>query len=861
MLPASLKNKIINTYATQKDLELEARFGDFIKNRFQPGVNRQTFNRVKAYFDKNAKAEHVKTTDYIMGRVRKSVYIDGSVAWITKEKVWNEENKDYGIRYSMSKEIPVAPITTHFNPEMIREKNRFSYLVFGDTVRIDLTIVNMVSSKKDDVTFEVEVELIDSKALTNFEKAIAVTLRLILDTIILYTDKEKTIIANEVNSILGSNKRGYIDNYPLVQARNLKLRDMVYGGLIGNPKTGYSITHKADGERRMLYFSKSGVWLVSPNSMTKLSETTISSLTGTILDGELVPLEKRLEGAPKVKFWFIAFDTLAWNDNKSIQDSPHNIRMQYAQEVADKMKGDVIRVNTKNFHVFETPDEFFKLMRDMFREQLILPYKQDGFMFTPENTVYNPHSDKFPLYKRKLTDHPDICKWKPKEELTIDLLIKWKAVPSGKVLELYTVDKGNEVLFTKFPNVDVENVLTINLPSNSIVEYGYNYEKKILEPRRVRVDKRFPNRKDVVEDVAQDILNPLDEETMKGDTFTLLRKYHNSVKKNLFEKAGGKTLLDIGSGYGGDLGKWKAYDKIVAVEPDLEHIEEMKKRLVTYGMENKVKIVHAGGQETEKITNAVKEWIGGRVDTISNMLSLTFFWQSSELVESLVNTIISNIKEDGKYIFLTMDGDLVEQTFEPAFGTGLVLNKLKLGPAMLEYKGDLNPKELFIDIEGTIVEKQREWLVRLDDLKLRLDKYGFEIKMIHKANEEKFLTESEMMMTRMYTYGMFGRKDIVSELEFINFEKQVKQMKHIPESETSVMPLNIPQKEELPSETKVVVSLPPLKQVLPPLKAEIPKPELPPLKAEIPKPELPPLKAEIQKQELPHLKHELKPLK
>jgi len=845
MLPALLKNKIINTYATQKDLELEARFGNFIKHRFQPGVTRQTFNRVKAYFDKNAQAEHVKTTDYIMGRVRKSVYTNGKTVWITKERVWNEENKDYGIRYSMSKEIPVAPITSHFVPEMIREKNRFSYLVFGDTVRIDLTIVNMVSSTKknvkDDITFEVEVELIDEKALTNFEKAIGVTLRLILDTIILYTQKEKINIANEINSILGSNKRGYVDNYPLVQARNLKLRDMVYGGLIGNEKTGYSITHKADGERRMLYFSRSGVYLASPNSLTKLSDTSIPNLTGTILDGELVPLDKRLEGAPKVKFWFLAFDTLAWNNNKSVQDSPHNIRMQYAQEVANSMKGDLIRVNTKNFHVFETPDEFFKLMRDMFREQLILPYMQDGFMFTPENTVYNPHSDKYPLYKRKLSDYPDICKWKPKEELTIDLRIKWKAVPNGKILELYTVDKGNEVLFDKF-NVDSENSMTINLPSNSIVEYGYNYEKDILEPRRVRVDKRFPNRKDVVEDVAQDIMNPLTKETMQGDTFTLLRKYHNSIKKKLFEKAGGKTLLDIGSGYGGDLGKWKQYSKIVAVEPDLEHIEELKKRLVTYEMQDKVKIVHAGGQETEKISQAVKEWIGDRVDTVSSMLSLTFFWQSSELVESLVQTVIRNIKESGKYIFLTMDGDLVEQTFEPAFGTGLVLDKLKLGPATLEYKGDLKPKELLIDIRGTIVEKQREWLVRLDDLKLRFGKYGFEIEMIHKANEEKFLTEEEMIMTKMYTYGMFGRKKIVSEQEHLNFEKADEQKIPVKSpSITSGMPLNIPEKEIV--KEKVI---PPPVYTLPPLK-KLEKDKLPPLKKLPPVSKLPPLKKKKSK--------------
>jgi hypothetical protein len=414
MLPASLKNKIVSTYAGEKDIELEARFGIFKQGNFFPGVNRQTFNRVKAYFEKNTtieNIENIKTTDYIMGKVRKSVDMNGGTVWITKERLWNEENKDYGLRYSMSRELNISPITQHFVSDTIREKNRSSYLVFSNSVRIDLTMVNMVSSleKKDNITFEVEIELIDSKALDNFEKAINVVLRLILDTLILYTEKERLNIANEVNSILGSNKRGYIDHYPLVQARNLKKRDMLYGGLIGNEKTGYSVTHKADGERRMLTFSKSGVWLLSSSAITKVSNDFLPEIVGSILDGELVPLEKRLEGAPKVKYWFLAFDVLAWNSNNSIQNEPHNKRMHFAQEVANKMKGQIIQINTKNFHIFETPEQFFTLMREMFREQLILPYKQDGFMFTPENTVYNPHSDKFPLFKRNLLDHPDIC--------------------------------------------------------------------------------------------------------------------------------------------------------------------------------------------------------------------------------------------------------------------------------------------------------------------------------------------------------------------------------------------------------------------------------------------------------------------
>ena len=362
MLPVNLKNKIINTYSTDgKDLELEARFGIYKKHNFSSGVTRQTFNRVKAYFDKNASPIDHKSTDYRMGKVRKSVDTTGNTVWITKENIWKEEDKDHGIRYSMAKEVTIEPILLHFEPNVIREKNRSSYLVFNDSVRIDITIVNTINivntiivPNQNEISFEIEVELVDSKILSNFESVIKLVSRLVLDTIYLYTEKEKNNIINEVNSILGSSKRGYIDHYPLVQARNLKLRDMVYGGLIGNDKTGYSITHKVDGIRKMLVFSQSGIWLISSSSISKISEKSVSRFNGTILDGELVPLDKRLRGAPKAKFWFLAFDTLSWDSDNSVQNKNHNDRLQYEQTIATHVKINLILVNTESFYSLET---------------------------------------------------------------------------------------------------------------------------------------------------------------------------------------------------------------------------------------------------------------------------------------------------------------------------------------------------------------------------------------------------------------------------------------------------------------------------------------------------------------------------
>ncbi len=815
MIPSSIKNKILSTYAQNTsdigEVELEARFGTFYYNKFNPGVNRQVFNRIKNYFDARLTPINLRSTDYIMGKVRKTIIgpqnnkDNDQVLWITKQRIWNSPDKNYGIRYSMSNEDPVEAIPEDvFVPDIIREKNRSTYLVFGNAVRIDITLVNMIqgsssknskSKTKDDVTYEVEIELVNPSKIDLFEKAIIVTLRLILDSIKLYTETERKQIVDYTNYVLGSKKRGILDHYPLVQARNLKVRDMVYGGLIGNNKTGYSVTHKADGNRKLLVFHRSGIWLVmAPNFVNLISKQQIPYLYGCILDGELIPMNKRLEGASLSKIWFLAFDALAWNDDASIQTKHHGQRMQYAQMVSEKTKdvldSSIISIDTKSFKNFSTPQEFFKVMRDMFRTQPLLVYQQDGFMFTPQNTEYNPNSDKNPLYKRILTQYPDICKWKPKEQLTMDFQIKWEILPDAKRrIILYTSKKGKPILFrgsSIFPyndEIDSEHPLTNSLPNNTIVEYGWDYEKELLYPHLVRNNKTKPNKLDIVEDIWNDIHIPLDAETMKGNTFTLLRKYHNRIKKKLFNSVDGKYLLDIGSGKGGDINKWRKFDKIVAVEPNSEHIEELKRRLKSAGIENKVFILQAGGEDTEQIQKAVKKFIGGRVDVVSMMLSLTFFWQSQSLVKALSNTIITNIKPQGKYIFFTMDGNLVEQTFEPAFDTGPILTGIEfknLGPAKLEYFPNKNPKELHIDIKNTIVTDQTEWLVRLDDLFNLLGEYGFSYpknKDIHKADEEKFLTNDEIIMTQMYTYGksVAGKNLLPDSVEKVKIELNEKQ--------------------------------------------------------------------------------------
>ena len=144
-------------------------------------------------------------------------------------------------------------------------------------------------------------------------------------------------------------------------------------------------------------------------------------------------------------------------------------------------------------------------------------------------------------------------------------------------MELYSNVKGKPVLFEQVKDIDIYSPITLNLPNNTIVEYAYDYERKMLVPSRVRHDKIKPNSYDIASDIWSDILLPIDNETMKGNTLLLMKRYHNRIKRELFV-GNGKYLLDIGSGRGGDINKWKGFDKIVAVEPNPEHIKELRRR-------------------------------------------------------------------------------------------------------------------------------------------------------------------------------------------------------------------------------------------------------------------------------------------
>jgi hypothetical protein len=795
MLSNDLLLRVRRDLVQYADAEVEFRFGTFNRDgRYVGGISRRAYDRFLKSLSR-APFEDEESEDFISSSVRKRVILatqdkPEKTIWISKERLYSYQSEEYPFRLSISRE-KALPEIKNFSYTLLRRKHRRSF--FYSNFRIDLTRVEEIADTVR-TTFEVELEVLSASFTDEQLLGILTSVtKVLMDTNYVYTQTIKANILNIVNKVLGGSSGSGIDPGLLMQSRNLKLEDMVWGGLVGNPSTTYSVTHKADGIRKLLVFATVGTWLIMPpNEVNLITPDVDKSLIGTILDGEEIPRESRTGPLPDTQYWYVAFDCLSYAQplasarfDVTIQRKTLNDRLDACQIVADRNKSTLLYVSSKEFKNFNSPETFYRRMREMFSEQASLGYKQDGFIFTPLNVPYNPRSDKFPLYERVLTRIPDNCKWKPPSQLTIDLAIRWISTPEGRRVEVLTSENRKYVPFRgtrRHPLNEVVVNQVLDVGTNTIIEFQAVENK--LVPIRVR-EKLHPNRKEVALDVWKDAHEPLTEETLKGDNFVLVRRYHNRIKRELLDSLQeGSSLLDLGSGKGADISKWGKLSKVFAVEPSTEHIEEMVSRLLSAGYTREerdggslsleppslsflspdkyrtVYILQNYAQDTKEIVDFVLSH-GGQVDAVSSLLSTTFFWESQDILARVLQTIKLSMKDDGTFLYFTIDGNAVLQTFEPE--KGIALERLDLGKnSMLlsdvaeERNAPSRGRRLTLNFPDMIIDGQTEPLVFLEDI---MGEFSLDTR---RADKEKFLTPEEAIFSNLYVYGK-GKKILTPE--------------------------------------------------------------------------------------------------
>jgi hypothetical protein len=797
-------------------------------NDFKTPIEVDTFIRIKNYLtSKYGTPIETHSEDKVKDGIRQSVITteDGHEKTITIEKnrLWDskqDDSKSYsrrtnlfdelGLKLSIASETDVSD-RTFKDLDIIRNKHRFTWK--EGMFQFDITqVTSTEKGKPTDSAWEVEIELQHplfnprTSKLSNEEKEtlydafnklsfkVLDLMKIVNNTDLVYTNSDKKRVEDFMTAEV--NFGNYRDKEDFIaKARNLRAPDIVFGGLVGG-KTDYTVTPKAEGLHKFLVISDFGVWLVYPGKEYCLIEKAPSNAIqygewkwfpyrGTVLDGEdILPQQRKPEsGYMDIKHFFLPFDTLLY-----CREDVRNRPLGERQKMADTLRSAVgsnasLLIKMKPFiPLGRSSEEFYNSMNKVFEMIKYLDYNTDGVVFTPINSNYKPGGERLKREERVLTRAADICKWKPGDEYTIDL----KVIQTADKRGLFA-SKGDENIpfkgddwnsFDAETQVDWYDPMFSQIPNYTIVEFGPKLNsdgkrmytddeetKLILKPIRIRPDKLYANGVGTAIDTWKELNDPLEKETLLGNTIILMRKYHNQVKREIFDNISGfdNHLIDIGSGRGGDITKLKHFSKILAIEPNAKNMEEFKRRLSQKSPEiqNKFATLQAGGEEYETIINAVRSTFGndfGRKPLyISMMLSLSFFWSSREMLEQLANTInlikdeyyrsipkelktVNGPKHPLKFLFFTIEGERTVKFLEEND------NSVKLNGVIMSYKNGV----VYIDIRGSIVEDQTEYPVILKEL---FEITGMKSLYQKDATHEKLLSKNEKQLTSLYVYG------------------------------------------------------------------------------------------------------------
>ena len=524
---------------SDKQIEVEARFGKILPDTNNGPISASDFYRFSDTMAKsNLKPITEYSTDFTDGIVRKTVIQRGTsdqeVLWKRKKRHNVIDLYEYALRIAISSEEPIKPVEA-FKPSVIRTKDRTSYYFANNVIRLDLTKVQMKDENDQPITaFEIEAELLDINQPQAFLNAVRGFVRAIHGTEVLYSKTQLHDAIMDIKQLFGLNSLNRFNRDMLVQARNLQFRDMIYGGIVGNPYTTYVASHKADGQRKIIFFHTSGIWaIMPPNEYNLISTQPNLNLVNTYLDGEMISMDNRLfktASPPSSKYWFLAFDCLAIQGDTEIQNKPYNVRIRMCTKIAEVNKTSLLTINSKEVYEMIEPIDMFAVMASMLYQVPSLAYKTDGFMFTPLMLPYKLNSHLLPVEQRVLTDHPDIVKWKPAEDLTIDFAVmkKMNNKTKNEEIKLYSSrrptinDKSNKEEFVGTESIpltsdmiDSRHPLLLGIPKDTVVEFEWNTEKRKLIPRKLRNDKPVGNDIEVAKQVWNDIFFPIQPSSLE----------------------------------------------------------------------------------------------------------------------------------------------------------------------------------------------------------------------------------------------------------------------------------------------------------------------------------------------------------
>lgn len=717
----------VRSHSQESNIEFELRFGRLSDDKtFQPSLfPKETINRIRGYVEKLQlqKISTITTVHIYDDNIRQVIDDNGLSYFERKQKIKDGHRdinyNDFTLRMSLSTEDKIDDPSTLPNiiETRIRKRDEFKD---GPYTYVFTTI----TKKRGDVDNEFDEFEIEVTPFGNAEEKVK---KVVSDILPFITD-------DKVNRYLPLNTQNAIRNtYKSFEAkpRNLERTD-----IITIRTKEYSVTNKLDGERFIILLNDKGLYAVNKRLVDQIEKTYFPSVT--ILDTEL------FDGL------FYVFDCMMYK-GQDITSKNHAYRLKRASEISSEIS----YIYRK--YKYTTMKEFLKV-ENTHNLLTNIDYKNnDGIIYTP-NDIYRSN---------------DIYKWKFPEKMSIDFKVRLTQNSKPYTYELQLYDKGN-VLYDfrgskMFPLLEEEAkfISDQELIDGGIYEFKYENEKFVMMRRRA--DKVLPNFRKTGESVWTDIKDPftakellqllydrkledlpvVSEELIKEEAFKKYKEYHNRFKDELIQNyCKHKTILDLGSGRGGDLGKYgKAkIEYLWAVEPFKDNYDEFKIRLNdTYkSLQDKTTLIETGAQSTKKITDVMGL---DKADVITSFFSLSFFFfDDTNDLKKLVRTIVSSLKVGGIFIGTTIDGDRTED----------LLNQHSPFHFDGGYLKWIHHQNVEVYMDG-IVGTQTESLVNFQLLVEELQKYDIILERTEFFEENLDLTESLQKLNSLYRTFVFRR--------------------------------------------------------------------------------------------------------
>ena len=746
-----LLNELVSSYLETKkeiekvsknknyNIEIEIRFGKIKKHIFNsiaPLATETDLYDSKATVEKIYEIKNKKTLTF------KQVDLD----FFIKEEIScdyiNSSKSNKKTKLVMSLERPYKNVDNKIYIET-RKKIRQSKQMNG--FKIDKTIVEKDNGKKE---YEIEIEITQNEldikefleVFDNIQNSILknISMKASVKSIVPELDLEK-----------------YKFNKPVDVTIRDAMRSFTKGG---------SISYKLDGIRKFLIIyecKKDGYGIYEISTLGE--EKTIKKNSSNdqkithVLDSEMIDNE------------YYIFDILVYS-GKNICSNNLEKRIHYIPIVCHELNKDIQRkvFFYKPHIIFRDYNGFSKihnLLLQDFTNNYITAYgnKCDGLIYTNAGGYLER-----------------VYKWKFVK--TVDFLF------TNESLKLFR--KG------KFVDCDfIPESFPLNIENNSIIECLVEKDKNNVNKAkflRIRHDKTFPN----MYEIAQKILRTLGNEkriadSFKGNNVLMLRSYHNRVKEKLLNMGSG-VLLDIGSGRGGDIHKWKKYRKIICIEPNLENIKELKNRLYP----STLSAEHLGTQTAEHLGTQTAEHLGTQTaeQTVAEVLLPQKFQglnrnKKVEIINSTIENVIvrsRNSSEEYGHVqessvdvvsaFFSLNlvdldltlkiidkiakqksifiATLMSKKYVKSFFDNIGTNSF----SCKSYKIEIVEDKLFIHIKDTMVYNQIEKLVDVDRFANLVKKFNFRIIIRKRMDEEFFMSDSELVLSSMYEYLVMERK-------------------------------------------------------------------------------------------------------